>query len=107
MIHIIINGSEVTYMNKYKFKHIILFLMNMIEMCCLTTLFAVVWFNYYGYINNKPIYYKNGNILIFLMYAVLILVFFVLYDGFRIATLTSTNIIYSQTIAMIMVNVLA
>mgnify|MGYP005606665501 CR=1 FL=1 len=67
MIHIIINGSEVTYMNKYKFKHIILFLMNMIEMCCLTALFAVVWFNYYGYINNKPIYYKNGNILIFLI----------------------------------------
>ena len=96
-----------TYMNKYKFKHIILFLMNLFEMCCLTALFAVVWFNYYGYINNKPIYYKNGNILIFLMYAVLILVFFILYDGFRIATLTSTNIIYSQTIAMIMVNVLA
>ena len=48
-------------MNKYKFKHIILFVMNLIELCCLTALFAVVWFNYYGYINNRPIYYKNGN----------------------------------------------
>ena len=38
--------------------------------------------------------------------AITILVFFVLYDGFRIATLTATNIVYSQTIAMIMVNVL-
>ena len=94
-------------MNKYKFKHIILFIMNLIEMMCLTTLFAVIWYSYYGYINNRPIYYKNGNLLIFAMYTILILVFFVLYDGFRIATLTTTNIIYSQTIAMIMVNVLA
>lgn len=93
-------------MNKYKLKHTLLFLMNFIETVCLTALFAVVWLSYYGYINNKPIYYKNGNILVFVIYGLLILVFFILYDGFRIATLTATNIVYSQTIAMIMVNVL-
>ena len=38
--------------------------MNFIETVCLTALFAVVWLCYYGYINNKPIYYKNGNILL-------------------------------------------
>lgn len=93
-------------MNKYKLKHTLLFFMNFVETLCLTALFAVVWLSYYGYINNKPIYYKNGNILVFVIYCLLILVFFILYDGFRIATLTATNIVYSQTIAMIMVNIL-
>lgn len=93
-------------MNKYKLKHTLLFFMNLIETLCLTALFAVVWFSYYGYVNNEPIYYKNGNILVFVIYALLILVFFILYDGFRIATMTVTNVVYSQTIAMIMVNIL-
>ena len=60
-------------MNKYKFKHTLLFVMNFIETICLTALFAVVWFSYYGVVNNKPIYYKNGNFLVFAIYKKLVI----------------------------------
>ncbi len=71
-----------------------------------TVIFALAWYYYYNpYMTNR--FVKKGNLLLILIYIVLVFVFFKLYGGYKFGYLTTTNIIYSQTIAIVMVNVIA
>lgn len=68
-----------------------------------TLIFALAWYYYYNpYMNNQ--FVKKGNALLIFIYVVLIFVFFRIYGGYRFGYLTTVNIIYSQTIAIVLVD---
>lgn len=68
-------------------------------------IFAFAWYSYYNHEIIEP-FYRKGNWLVIFIYVVLIYVFFKIYGGFKYGYLTTSNIIYSQSISIFIVNVI-
>ena len=69
--------------------------------------FAWVWIEYYGYVNtHNKLFVFRGHLLMIGIYAFFIYVFFKLYDGYKFGIQTRTNVVYSQTVALAIVNTL-
>lgn len=68
-----------------------------------TALYACFWFNYY--VSKMPIkYFRRGHWAILAMYAVFLLIFGLIFGGFRVGYLRLMDILISQIIAIILVN---
>ena len=71
----------------------------------MSLIFAFAWYSYYNREIIEP-FYRKGNWLVVFIYVVLIYVFFKIYGGFKYGYLTTSNIIYSQSISIFIVNVI-
>ena len=71
----------------------------------MSLIFAFAWYSYYNHEIIEP-FYRKGNWLVVLLYVFLIYVFFRIYGGFKYGFLTTSNIIYSQSISIVIVNVI-
>lgn len=70
----------------------------------LTGIFGYVWYKYYSDVIVLP-FYRRGNWVLIAIYCMLTTLFFRVYGGFRIGYLKSTDMLYSQFLSMIFVNV--
>lgn len=87
-----------------KYKRLVKLLFSSILIIGLTMIYAVVWIGYYNrYILQIP-FYRRGNWVIILMYAVLIVFFMTMYGGFKVGYLKRGNLIYSQIVSVFFVN---
>ena len=93
-------------MKRDKFKRLISFVLTLILLGILTGAFAFVWYKYYSETIVLP-YYRRGNWVLIGIYCILVWLFFKAYDGFKVGYLKKTDMLYSQLISMVCVDVVA
>lgn len=92
-------------MMKYKIKRYFPFLAGLMITIMLIAEYSYIWYNYYINIIDNP-FYNKGNWLVLFVYAMLIYIFFNVYSGYKFGFLTTINLIYSEAISIVIVNVL-
>lgn len=91
---------------KERYKRFISFISAVLLLCILTGFFGLVWYNSYSENIVLP-FYRRGNWVLIGIYCVLIALFFRVYGGFKLGYLKKTDILYSQIISMVCVNVVS
>ncbi len=94
-----------------KYKRFIMGVISAVLIIFLLGSYAFVWLRYYNItLENARIeadlFGWKGNMLIFGIYLVLILIFSKIYNGFRIGLLRVSDIIYSQGLSIVFINVI-
>jgi len=70
-----------------------------------TGVYGYVWINYYNEILDFP-FFRRGNWLMMVMYAILLVFFAHTYGGFKIGFYKTWNVIYSQVLSLFFVNII-
>ncbi len=84
----------------YNIKRFIIFLNALFNTLLYTSIFAFVWETYY----NPSLhfgFFKNGNIILYFIYAVIYFILIEMYGGFRIGSLRITDSVFTHSIAVI------
>lgn len=84
----------------YNIKRFIIFLNAIFNTLLYTSIFAFVWETYYNP-NLHFGFFKNGNIILYFIYAVIYFILIEMYGGFRIGSLRITDSVFTHTIAVI------
>lgn len=93
-------------MDKYtKYKRVTMFLMGIIIMAAHAGIFGYVWEVFYSNVIIQP-FYKKGNWLVIALYAMILYIFSKIYNGYKVGSLRISEIIYSQTLAILFTNVI-
>ena len=92
---------------KYKrnYTGIIMLLMTMVLMILLAFIFWQVWNDYYRKDVQSP-FYQKGALLLTLVYIIIYLLFSRIYEGTKIGFLKPSEIIYSQSLALVFTNII-
>ncbi len=80
--------------------------MSVVLLGVLAGIFAFVWYKFYSEVIVLP-FYRRGNWVLIGIYALIVMLFFKAFGGFRLGYLKKTDILYSQMISMVCVNVVA
>ena len=81
-----------------------LYALDLLDMALVTVPFAVCWYLYYAGSINAP-FFNKGNWLVVAMFTVLYVMFCKLYSGFNISVLRMSEIIYSQSLSLLIADV--
>ena len=89
-----------------KYKRLIMFVASAFILTVLTLIFAYVWFHFYA--NKKVIRmtFGRGNLVIVGLYAVMVFLFYKVYGGFKVGYLRVFEVLYSQILSVLCVNVI-
>lgn len=90
---------------KDRYKRIISLGSAIILLGMLMGIFAFVWYRYYSDTIVLP-FYRRGNWVLIAVYGIITTLFFKAYGGFKLGYLKKTDMLYSQLISMVCVNVL-
>lgn len=82
-----------------------MFLMGIIIMAAHAGIFGYVWEVFYSNVIIQP-FYKKGNWLVIALYAMILYIFSKIYNGYKVGSLRISEIIYSQTLAILFTNVI-
>lgn len=91
---------------KERYKRFVSFISAVLLLCILTGLFGAVWYNSYSENIVLP-FYRRGNWVLIGIYCILIILFFKAYGGFKLGYLKKTDILYSQIISILCVNIVS
>ena len=92
-------------MKKFEqYKRIIKFGFAMVIVFLEIAIYAYVWYGYYNPLLKNP-FWRRGNWLIIVLYGVLLLFFLKTYGGLKIGFLKKGNLIYSQILSVVFVNI--
>lgn len=86
-----------------QYKRMLLLLAAVVILALQTGIFAVVWFRCYGDIGANL--FVRGNYVIIGLYGLMLFFFYNLYGGFKVGQARVFEIIYSQTLSILCVNV--
>ncbi len=84
----------------HNIKRFIIFLNAVFNTLLYTSVFAYVWETYYNPIVRFG-FFKNGNIILYFVYAIIYFIIIELYGGFRIGSLRITDSVFTHSIAVI------
>ncbi|MBQ8614482.1 MAG: hypothetical protein IJ416_09735, partial [Ruminiclostridium sp.] len=90
----------------YNVKRFIVFLNAVFNTLLYTSIFAFVWESFY----NPTLFFgffKNGNIILYFIYAVIYFIIIEMYGGFRIGSLRITDSVFTHTFAVIFTDFIA
>ncbi len=87
----------------YNVKRAVVFLNAMFNVALYTSIFGFVWENIY----NNQFFYKNGNIILYAVYAVILFIFMEVYGGFRIGSQRITDSVTTQTLSLLFTDIIA
>ena len=89
-----------------KYKRLIMFVASAFILTVLTLIFAYVWFHFYA--NKKVIRmtFGRGNLVIVGLYAIIVFLFYKVYGGFKVGYLRVFEVLYSQILSVLCVNVI-
>lgn len=90
--------------NRERYKRILQMLSSAVTVTILTGIFVYVWYSSYSSIGAN--YFVRGNYVVVAQYALMIYFFFRIYGGFRIGQLRVFEVLYSQILSIICVNVI-
>ena len=88
-----------------QYKRIIKFLSSAAIVAMEAGIYGFVWVTYYNRILEFP-FWRRGNWLMIAVYAVLLIFFEQMYGGFKVGFYKKWNVIYSQILALVIVNVI-
>lgn len=88
-----------------QYKRMVKFLSSFVIIFLQIMIYSYVWIIYYNKIIQAP-FFRRGNWLMIALYGVLLLFFLRMYGGFKIGYLRKGNLIYSQTLSVVIVNVI-
>lgn len=88
------------------YKRIILFFSSLANIVLLTVLFYFAWFYYYADKMFQVTFYNRGNWVVIGLYSILLLFFSNMYGGLRIGQLRRIEIILSQMLSVLFVNII-
>lgn len=86
-------------------KRTVMFVMTLLILLGTTLSFYYMWDKNFSESIIRP-FYKNGNILIVMLYAVIVFAFTKIYSGYRIGYLKLSEVIYSQVLSLLFVNII-
>ena len=91
--------------NDNQYKSVLMLLASALILAMLTAVFAYVWYTHYAYseASAEP-FFLRGNYVMIGLYALMMFLFYKLYGGFRIDQQRVSEILYSQILAVICVN---
>lgn len=93
-------------MNKNEqYKRIISFFSSLILILFLSGVFIYIWYEYYSDAIVLP-FYRRGNWVVIFIYMILTLLFFKAYGGLKMGYLKRSDMLYSQSISMVAVNII-
>ena len=78
-------------------------IIKLLNLIFITALFAFIWYHFYAY-NLYYIFFRRGNWVIILLYAILYYSYGRTYDAFQITIKRMAEIVYSQGIALLFTN---
>lgn len=90
---------------KDRYKRIISFGSAVVLLVLLTAIFAAVWYMKYSESIVLP-FYRRGNWVLIGIYCAITALFFKAYGGFKLGYLKKTDMLYSQLISIVFVNVM-
>ena len=91
--------------NNEQYKRLIKLSFAAVMLLGLCFLYGVTWIGYYNkHILQIP-FYRRGNWLIILLYGILLMFFMNTYGGFKVGYLKNGNLIYSQIMSVLFVNI--
>lgn len=95
--------------NKEQFKRMVMFFLGFIIALAVSGVFSVIWTSYYNYSEDlkQDIFWRNGNVLLVLLYMLLYMVFGRSFGGFRVGSLKTVGLIGSQVLAILFTNFFA
>ena len=94
-------------MNRSKredYKRFVVFCLASLIIIAQTAIFAYVWYDFYSSLILKP-FWRKGNWVLILIYALIYLLFANLYGGLKVGYLKRIDVFYSLTLASICTNV--
>ena len=94
-------------MNRSKredYKRFVVFCLASLIIIAQTAIFAYVWYDFYSSLILKP-FWRKGNWVLILIYALIYLMFAKLYGGLKVGYLKRIDVFYSLTLASICTNV--
>lgn len=92
-------------MKKNQKRRLVMFFTGLVAAGIAVSIFAYFWYTSFSEEIINP-FYRKGNWLVILIYAFFVYLFFRIYGGFKYGFLTTTNIIYSQALALLIANVI-
>ena len=93
--------------NREKYKRLIMFIASALLVVLQTAIFAGVWYHYYvgrGVVTDP--FWERGNYVVIIQYALMIILFYRLYGGFKVGYLRVFEVIYSQVLSVLCVNII-
>lgn len=90
-------------MKRNQKRRLVMYFAGLVAAALAVMIFVYFWYTSFTAEILSP-FYRKGNWLVILIYAIFIFVFFKVYGGFKYGFLTTTNIIYSQAIALFISN---
>lgn len=90
--------------NREQYKRILNFLASALLLLAQTALFAFVWFH--SYTNTGANYFVRGNYIVIAQYALMVFFFNKIYGGFRVGQLRMFEVLFSQCLSIVCVNVI-
>jgi len=91
--------------NNEQYKRIISFFSSLILIAALAATYVYIWYEYYSYAIVLP-FYRRGNWVVIVIYMILTLLFFKAYGGLKMGYLKQSDMLYSQAISMVAVNII-
>lgn len=88
-----------------QYKRIIKFMSSAAVVAMEAGIYGFVWVTYYNRLLEFP-FWRRGNWLMIAVYAVLLIFFEQMYGGFKVGFYKKWNVIYSQILALVIVNVI-
>ena len=88
-----------------QYKRIVKFVSSALVLLLETYIYGYVWINQYNRMLEFP-FWRRGNWLMIAVYAILLLFFENTYGGFKIGFYKTWNVIYSQILSLVFVNVI-
>lgn len=88
-----------------QYKRIISFFSSLILLVLLAGVFIYIWYEYYSDTIILP-FYRRGNWVVIFIYMILTLLFFKAYGGLKMGYLKRSDMLYSQSVSMVAVNII-
>ena len=91
--------------SREQYKRIFTFSSAVMLLGCLAIEFANKWYTYYAPVIQLP-FFRRGNWVVIVLYAVIVFLFFKVYGGFKVGYLRQTDMLLSQCLSVFGSNVL-
>lgn len=88
-----------------QYKRLVKLLFSAVMLLGLCVLYGITWIGYYNKFIFQFPFFRKGNWVMILLYGVLLAFFLHTYGGFKIGYLKNGNLIYSQSISVLFVNI--
>lgn len=87
------------------YKRTILFFASLINVCLMTVMFSYAWYHFYADMMYAYRFYRRGNYVVLVLYAVLLFFFSSMYGSLKIGRYRRIEVLLSQYLSLVITNI--